>query len=107
MADSDRRTSQRVESIVVVALDSERHAVTRNASERGLLIATRSRFSPGDRIEVTVYGKSASLRTGARVVRVDETPPTESWRYRVALELDEVLPAELIEEGCAAAAQLK
>ncbi len=104
MAEDNRRESERIESIVLVQLDADRHGIARNASSRGLLIATRSKLTAGDRIQITVRGRRESVETRARVVRVEETPPTEAWRYRVALELEDALPAELIEEGTAAAA---
>jgi hypothetical protein len=40
-------------------------------------------------------------------VRVEKTPPSEEWPFRIALELDEPLPAELIEEGARLAATFK
>lgn len=105
-ADDERRTAERVEAIVIVELDEGRHGVTRNVSGSGLLIATRSRFTPGDRLELTIHATSASIRSKARVIRVDETPPTESWRYRIAVELEEPLPDLVIEDGARSAAKL-
>jgi hypothetical protein len=103
----DRRTSERVEALVLVQLgDDERYGVTRDVSERGLLIATRSSFSPGDRIEIVILDPGGPIRTTARVVRVVETPPEEAWRYRVALELDGAIPPEIVAKGAEAAATL-
>jgi len=103
----ERRQSQRVEAIVVVELDKEgRHGVTRDVSEHGLLIATRFRFAPKDRLELTVHSADASFKTTATVVRVDENPPNEEWRYRIGVHLDDALPADVIEDGARAAAAL-
>ena len=106
MSEDERRTSDRVEAIVVVALEDKGHGVTRNVSGKGLLIATRSRFSPGDRLELMVYASSGTVATNAVVVRVDETPPEEAWRYRVALQLDKPLPESIIHDGAESAARL-
>ena len=78
MSDSDRRSGARVESIVVVQLEGAAagHSIARNASERGLLIATRTELVVGDHLEITVRGRSTTHKTKARVVRVEKTPPT-------------------------------
>ncbi len=103
----DRRTSERVEALVLVQLgDDERYGVTRDVSERGLMIATRSSFVVGDRIEIVIHDATGPVRATARVVRVVETPPEEAWRYRVALELDAAISPEIVEHGAKAAATL-
>jgi hypothetical protein len=108
--EDNRRNAQRQDAIVLVEVTSEEKAgrvgVTRNASDRGLLIATRTRFKVDDRLELTVHGKQGPLRVNARVVRVSESPPKESWRYAVAVHLDEPLPEEYLREGASAAAKL-
>ena len=105
--EEERRTSGRVEALVLVQLgDKDDYGVTRDVSERGLLIATRSRFIVGDRIEVAVHGATGVVKANARVIRVQETPPEEPWRYRVALELDEPIPSQVVEHGARAAATL-
>lgn len=105
MAESDRRAAERVEAIVVLQLDSEgRYGVTRDVSERGILLATRGEFQVDDRLEVVVFGKGESLKRKARVVRVEKLAPTEEWPFRVAMELDEPFPPEVIEQGTTAAA---
>jgi hypothetical protein len=106
-SDANRRKSERVEAFVVVQLDKDgRHGVTRDVSDKGFLIATRSRFAPGDRLDLTVYAKSGTLEVTARVVRVDESPPGEEWSFRIAVELDGTLPQDVIDNGAAAAATL-
>lgn len=103
----DRRAAERHEAVVVVQLDEAgRHGVTRDVSEKGLLIATRSEFAVGDRLEITVHANNGPFKAKARVVRVEETPPEEPWRFRIALELDEPLPHEVAEDGARAAATL-
>lgn len=105
MSEKERRAGERVEAIVVLQLDDQgRYGVTRDVSERGLLIATRNEFKPGDRLEVTIHGKGEQLKRTARVVRVEKSPPNEEWPFRIAMELDEALPSELIEQGTKAAA---
>jgi hypothetical protein len=78
--------------------------VTRDMSDRGVLIATRQELQPDERFEVVVHAKGQALRRKARVVRVEKTAPDEEWPFRVAMELDEPLPTEIIEEGTRAAA---
>jgi hypothetical protein len=105
MGDSDRRAAERVEAIVVLQLDADgRYGVTRDVSERGLLLATRSEFKIDDRLEVVLFGKGEPLKRKARVVRVEKAGPTEEWPFRVAMELDEPFPPDLIEQGAKAAA---
>jgi PilZ domain len=106
VSDDNRRVSERVDATVVVELDRGRHGVTRNVSGTGLLIATRSPFSPGDRLDLTLHTSSGKIRTGATVIRLDETPPQEPWRYRIAVQLDLPLPADVIEHGAEVAARL-
>jgi hypothetical protein len=108
MTDKERRTGERVGAMVVLQLDDEgRYAVSRDVSERGLLVASREQLRIDDRLDVVVHGKGQSLKRTARVVRVEKTPPSEEWPFRIALELDEPLPAELIEEGARLAATFK
>jgi predicted DCC family thiol-disulfide oxidoreductase YuxK len=105
--DEERRESERIDALVLLKLDEDgRYGVTRDVSERGLLIATRSRFAPGETLAIVIQDVDGPLNRNARVVRVTETPPEESWRYRVALELDEPLPRHVIERGADAAAKL-
>jgi hypothetical protein len=82
-----------------------RCGVTRNASGKGLLIVTPSRFSVGDEIDVAVHIGERSGRASAKVVRVEENAKEscETWRYRLAVELDGALPDELLEEAAARA----
>lgn len=106
-SEANRRTSERVEALVLVQFDEEgRHGVTRDVSDKGLLIATRCKFSPGDRLDLVVYADTGTLRANARVVRVDATPPGEAWSYRMAVELEAPLPQEVIDKGARAAATL-
>ena len=100
MSEKERRAGERVEAIVVLQLDEEgRYGVTRDISDRGLLIATRIELQVGDRLDVVVHAKASSLKRSTRVVRVQKSPPSEEWPFRIAMELDEPLPPEVIEEG--------
>ena len=71
VSDSERRASERVEAIVVVELPGGLHGVTRDVSGTGLLIATRTPFSPGDRLELTIHSTSGTVRTKATVIRLE------------------------------------
>ncbi len=99
----------RLPVVLAVELSSKakpgRCGVTRNASGKGLLIVTPSRFSVGDEIDVAVHVGERSGRASAKVVRVEENAKEscETWRYRLAVELDGALPEELLEEAAARA----
>ena len=105
MIGNERRAAERVEAIVVLQLDEQgRYGVTRDMSDRGVLLATRQELHIDDRVHVVVHAKGQSLKRTARVVRVQKTPPNEEWPFRVAMELDTPLPTDVIEEGTRAAA---
>lgn len=105
VSEEERRSGNRVDAVVILQLDAEgRYGVSRDVSERGLLIATRTELKPGDRLDVTVRAKDQALKRTARVVRVEKAPPSEEWPFRVAMELDEPLPPEVIADGSKAAA---
>jgi hypothetical protein len=100
-----RRSAPRIPAILAVELSSTakpgRCGVTRNASGKGLLIVTPSRFSVGDELKLAVHVGTHSGHVGARVVRVEENgkDSAEVWRYRLAVELDGTLPEALLEEA--------
>lgn len=100
-----RRVAERLSAVLAVELSSKEKAqrcgVTRNASERGLLVVTASRFRVGDEVNVSVMLGTAHGEVVGRVVRVEENPPTsdEVWRYRLALQLEQSLPEKLLEEA--------
>jgi len=106
-----RRKTPRMPAVLAVELSSRakpgRCGVTRNASEKGLLIVTPSRFSVGDELALSVLVGSQKGSVGARVVRVEENDAAsaEVWRYRLAVELDGALPEELLDEARARATQ--
>lgn len=99
----------RLPVILAVELSSKskpgRCGVTRNASGKGLLIITRSRFAVGEELDLAVHVGERSGRASARVVRVEENSKdsSETWRYRLAVELDGTLPEELLAEARARA----
>lgn len=111
--DRDPRRTQRAlprePAILAVELSSKakpgRCGVTRNASGKGLLIVTPSRFSVGDQLDLSLHAGTQSGRVAARVVRVEENgrDSAEVWRYRLAVELDGMLPEELLAEARARA----
>lgn len=92
-------------AVLAVELSSkdkpQRCGVTRNASEKGLLVVTPSRFAVGDDLSVSVMLGETRGEVAGRVVRVEENPASsdEVWRYRLALELDEALPEKLLAEA--------
>jgi PilZ domain len=100
-----RRKNQRMSAVLAVELSSKEKAhrcgVTRNASEKGLLIVTPSRFAVGDELALSVLLGSQHGQVGARVVRVEENDlaSAEVWRYRLAVELDGKLPEALLDEA--------
>ena len=104
-----RRKTPRVPALAAVELSSKTKAgrcgVTRNASERGLLIVTPSHFVVGEELSLSLHmgGEQGNVR--ARVVRVEENGPAspEVWRYRLAVELDGALREELLDEAQACA----
>ena len=107
MAD-ERRSGKREEAVIVVQFDDMgSYGVTRDMSDKGLLIATRHAFATGDLIDVTVLAPSGQVDRIGRVVRVERTPPTEEWPFRVAVELDEPLPSAAITDGLKVAANLR
>jgi hypothetical protein len=99
---TERRTTPRIPAFFAVELSSDakrgRCGVTRNASPNGLLIVTPSLFQADERLELSVHAEGIAAKLGGRVVRVDVNPPrsSELWRYRLAVELDEPLPGELL-----------
>jgi hypothetical protein len=106
-SESNRRVAERQEALIVVALkDKELLGVTRDVSQSGLLLATRFRFTPGDKIELTIHGPTGPVSTTATVVRVEQTPPKEEWGYRIALQLDTPMTEDTIREGAHAATRL-
>jgi len=107
VSEKNRRAAERMDARVVLRLDAEgRYGVTRDVSDRGLLLATRTELSAGDRLDVVIYAAGGTLTRKARVVRVEKAPPSEEWPFHVAMELDEPLPNVVIEQGTKAAATL-
>lgn len=97
----DRRGTSRTPAVLAVGLASDakagRHGVTRDLSEKGLLVVTPSHFVKGDRLKITVHAADGGVDVEGRVARVDENPISspELWRYRVGIELDGPLPNAL------------
>ena len=104
---ANARAFARLPAVFAVELSSKtkpgRCGVTRNASGKGLLIVTPSRFSVGDELELAVHVGAHSGHVAARVVRVEENgkTSTEVWRYRLAVELADTLSDALIQEAYA------
>ena len=102
-ARDERRGGNRTPAVLAVGLGSDakpgRHGVTRDLSEKGLLIVTPSRFMKGDHVKVTVHSTDGAVDVVGRVARVDENPISspELWRYRLGIELDTPLPTGIVE----------
>lgn len=100
--EDDARKQPRLPVVLAVEMSSSakkgRCGVTRNASSKGLLIVTPSRFSVGDELEVAVHASGRAKRVNARVVRVEENSrdSREVWRYRLAVELEGSLSEDLL-----------
>lgn len=109
----DRRRAERTPAVLAVALDTQekqgRHGVTRDLSEKGLLVVTPSAFKRGDRVHVTVHAGHEDVNVSGQVARVDENPISspELWRWRVGIELDAPLPAEFVERGLRVSRRMK
>lgn len=103
--DKDRRRISRTNAVFAVRLHSEarpeRLGVVRDTSEQGLLVVTPSAFKPGERLELTVFAGDESYDLSGVVSRVSENEPdsAETWRWRVGIALDQVLPQVVIEAG--------
>ncbi len=112
-APDPRRKTPRMPAVLAVELSSKakqrRCGVTRNASEKGLLIVTPSRFAVGEELALSVLVGSQHGKIGARVVRVEENDlaSAEVWRYRLAVELDGALPEELLDAARARTGMLE
>jgi len=102
-----RRKGRRLPVILAVEMSSDakrgRCGVTRNASGKGLLIVTPSHFPIGERLELAVHVPGRAEVARGRVVRIEENSASsaEVWRYSVAVELDGVLPNEMLESAAA------
>jgi len=73
----------------------ERVGLSRDASVAGVLFNTRSRFAPGDRVDVTLHlSTEQTKRVRAEVVRVEVVPRDSNflWRYLAAVRFTEPLP---------------
>ena len=104
---TERREVPRTAAVLAVGLASDtkqgRHGVTRDLSERGLLIVTPSHFARGERLSITVHAGGVGFDVRGRVIRVDENPVSspELWRWRVGVALEGELPSDLIDHGVA------
>lgn len=97
---SDRRRAERHDVYIGAEIETEsgkvRSAVTEDASTTGLLLLTRARLQPGQRVKLRIFlGPDKTPREASgRVVRNEPLDPEESslWREKVAVALDEPVP---------------
>ena len=97
----ERRIHQRYRVHLAVEIEagerSGRIGVSQDASVDGLLFNTRSRFTPGDDLTLTLHLSTSPLeeaRVRARVVRVESVDAKSSlpWRYLAAVRFHHPLP---------------
>lgn len=87
----------------------DRIAMSRNASSRGVLLGSPSRFEVGEKLVMTFRimpaGKMYAGVVG-KVVRVDESANAEDpmWRHVMAIEFEQPLADEIVEALRTAAA---
>lgn len=109
----NRRRAERTPAVLAVALDTQdkqgRHGVTRDLSEKGLLVITPSSFKRGDRVQVRVHAGGDGVNVSGLVARVDENPISspELWRWRIGIELDSPLPTDFVEAGLRVSRRMK
>lgn len=96
---SERRRHPRVPSAFAVALHARRGArigVCRSYAQSGLLVATPSRFEPGERIEVELPPSCTGmppLRAPGRVIRVKSDAVSGLLSELTAIELEAPIPS--------------
>ncbi|HSQ65165.1 MAG TPA: PilZ domain-containing protein [Polyangiaceae bacterium] len=102
---SDRRRAPRLSAFLAAELKTpegkSRSGISRDLSERGLLLLTNARLEPGDRVELRIFHPGSdeeSTTVHGRVVRQDALDEYEAtiWRLKVAVALDESI-ADLVQ----------
>jgi len=95
----ERRRGPRVPLYKALEIDTDtrknRIGVTRDASDRGLLLASPSRFELGEKLTVRLLLSDGQCHVAKGfVARVEVNPPSspEPWRYKVAVTLDASIP---------------
>lgn len=95
---SDRRRAPRLNAFLAAELKTpegkSRSGISRDLSDRGLLLLTNARLEPGDRVELRIFHPGSdedSTTVHGRVVRQDALDEYEAtiWRLKVAVALDE------------------
>ncbi|MFO0677541.1 MAG: PilZ domain-containing protein [Polyangiaceae bacterium] len=100
----DRRAHRRYRVNLPLGIDAGartgRVGITHDASVTGLLFNTRSRFEPGDVVDVTLFveshagaGKASEKKVRAKVVRVltVDLRSDYPWRYLTAITFEDAL----------------
>lgn len=98
----DRRSNPRLSAFFPISFStperSDRIAMSKDASEKGLLFGTPSNLRVGDEVSLSfrILPDSDLTDLTARVVRAERVPsPVHAlWRYLVAVELDQPLALE-------------
>lgn len=97
---ADRRRDPRVASAFAVGLHARRGSrigVCRSYARSGLLVATASRFAPGERVEVELPASctgSSPLRARGRVVRVNRADDGDVFSELTVIELESPIPSQ-------------
>lgn len=95
---SNRRGAPRLNAFLAAELKTpegrSRSGISRDLSERGLLLLTNARLEPGDRVELKIFhpgSDQVSTTVHGRVVRRDDLDEYEAtiWHLKVAVALDE------------------
>ena len=68
-------------------------AITRDVSAAGLSILTRLSLEIGEGVKLTAALGDAQHTLSGTVVRQEDLPPHELWRYKAAVAVDETDPA--------------
>ncbi len=96
---SNRRRAQRHVVVVPVQIDSdqrkERLGVTRDVSDSGTMLLSNSKFTVGEKLELTFYVTSNPQdvkKTVGEVIRVEQLQSGLQWRYAMALAFKSPLP---------------
>jgi len=96
---SNRRRSERHVVVVPVQIDSaqrkERLGVTRDVSQSGTLLLSNSKFTVGEKLELTFYvsqDPNSAQKAVGEVVRVEQLQAGLQWRYGMALTFKIPLP---------------
>jgi len=89
----DRRAAPRQEAYVPAALETAQGrstiAITRDISDRGLLLLTRAALQVGETVKLTIALADGPGTLMGKVVRTEDLHGHELWRHKAAIRIDE------------------